>query len=186
MVSNGFQIYCEDDVISLQVLPKHLLLQLHSLLKSCAGLLPGLQTQRRPRVSWLKRGERPVYSGRERSRSACKERRLKGNKRVLLRDRNTAVASHYDSGIKIYDMSRRCREELERRKAEERAEQEAEAQRLIEEKRRREEEELRQAEEERAQAMREAALLQKQVGNANFAKGIISAPTGVILFFLPI
>lgn len=183
MVSNGFQIYCEDDVISLQVLPKHLLLQLHSLLKSCAGLLPGLQTQRRPLVSWLKRGERPVYSGKERSRSACKERRLKGNKRVLLRDRNTAVASHYDSGIKIYDMSRRCREELERRKAEERAEQEAEAQRLIEEKRRREEEELRQAEEERAQAMREAALLQKQVGNANFAKGIISAPTGVILFF---
>lgn len=73
-----------------------------------------------------------------------------------------------DSCIKIYDMSRRCREELERRKAEERAQEEAEAQRLIEEKRRREEEELRRAEEERAQAMREAALLQKQVGNANF------------------
>ncbi|XP_036928701.1 ensconsin isoform X1 [Acanthopagrus latus] len=57
---------------------------------------------------------------------------------------------------------RRCREELERKRAEERARQQAEAQRLIEEKMRREEEEQRQAEEERAQAMREAALLQKQ------------------------
>lgn len=61
--------------------------------------------------------------------------------------------------------SRRSREELERRRAEERARQQAEAQRLIEEKRRREQEEQRRAEEERAQAMREAALLQKQVGN---------------------
>ncbi|XP_029349022.1 ensconsin-like [Echeneis naucrates] len=57
---------------------------------------------------------------------------------------------------------RRSREELEHRRAEERARQQAEAQRLIEEKKRREEEEQRRAEEERAQAMREAALLQKQ------------------------
>lgn len=60
------------------------------------------------------------------------------------------------------EAERRSREELERRRAEERARQQAEAQRLIEEKRRREQEEQRQAEEERAQAMREAALLQKQ------------------------
>ncbi|XP_041828379.1 ensconsin isoform X2 [Melanotaenia boesemani] len=60
------------------------------------------------------------------------------------------------------EAERRSREELERRRAEERARQEAEAQRLIEEKMRREEEEQRQAEEERAQAMREAALLQKK------------------------
>lgn len=85
-------------------------------------------------------------------------------------------------------MSRRCREELERRRAEERARQQAEAQRLIEEKRRREEEEQRRAEEERAQAMREAALLQKQVGNTNIpwcisevAKGTTSAPTGILV-----
>ena len=64
-------------------------------------------------------------------------------------------------------MPRRSREELERKRAEERAQQQAEAERLVEEKRRREEEEQRQAEEERAQAMREAALLQKQVGSAN-------------------
>uniref|UniRef100_A0A1A8M064 Microtubule-associated protein 7 n=1 Tax=Nothobranchius pienaari TaxID=704102 RepID=A0A1A8M064_9TELE len=57
----------------------------------------------------------------------------------------------------------RCNhEEPERRRAQERAQQEAEAQRLVEEKRRREEEEQRRAEEERAQAMKEAALLQKQ------------------------
>ncbi|KAM4540246.1 ensconsin isoform 2-T2 [Fundulus diaphanus] len=54
------------------------------------------------------------------------------------------------------------RNEQERRRAEEQARQEAEAQRLVEEKRRREEEEQRRAEEERAQAMKEAALLQKQ------------------------
>ncbi|XP_018559217.1 ensconsin isoform X1 [Lates calcarifer] len=60
------------------------------------------------------------------------------------------------------EAERRSREELERRRSEERARQQAEAQRLIEEKRRREEEEQRRAEEERAQAMREAALLQKQ------------------------
>ncbi|XP_056249244.1 ensconsin isoform X1 [Seriola aureovittata] len=60
------------------------------------------------------------------------------------------------------EAERRSREELERRRAEERARQQAEAQHLIEEKRRREEEEQRRAEEERAQAMREAALLQKQ------------------------
>lgn len=113
-------------------------------------------------MPWLKRGERPGYSGRERHRSACKERRLKGDKHVLLGDRNTAVAGHYNSCITIYDMSRRCLEELEHKRTEERAQQ-AEAQRLIEEKRRREEEEQRRAEEERAQAMREAALLQKQV-----------------------
>lgn len=63
-------------------------------------------------------------------------------------------------------MLRRCREELERQRAEERERQQAEAQRLIEEKMRREEEEQRRAEEERAQALREAALLQKQVGRA--------------------
>lgn len=77
------------------------------------------------------------------------------------------MAGHSHSCITIFDISRRCREELERKRAEERARQQAEAQRLIEEKRRREEEEQRRAEEERAQAMREAALLQKQVGNAN-------------------
>ncbi|KAM3594170.1 uncharacterized protein V6R79_003561 [Siganus canaliculatus] len=60
------------------------------------------------------------------------------------------------------EAERRSREELECRRAEERARQQAEAERLIEEKRRRDEEEQRQAEEERAQAMREAALLQKQ------------------------
>ncbi|XP_029983285.1 ensconsin isoform X2 [Sphaeramia orbicularis] len=60
------------------------------------------------------------------------------------------------------EAERRSREELELRRAEERARQQAEAQRLIEEKRRREEEEQRRAEEERAQAMKEAALLQKQ------------------------
>ncbi|XP_070698357.1 ensconsin [Pempheris klunzingeri] len=60
------------------------------------------------------------------------------------------------------EAERRSREELERKRTEERARQQAEAQRLIEEKRRREEEEQRRAEEERAQAMREAALLQKQ------------------------
>ncbi|XP_043998474.1 ensconsin isoform X3 [Gambusia affinis] len=54
------------------------------------------------------------------------------------------------------------REEEQCRRAEEQARQEAEARRLVEEKRRREEEEQRRAEEERAQAMREAALLQKQ------------------------
>lgn len=52
-------------------------------------------------------------------------------------------------------------------RAGERARQQAEARRLIEEKMRREGEEQRQAEEERAQARREAALLQKQVRNAN-------------------
>ncbi|XP_074517036.1 uncharacterized protein map7a isoform X3 [Sebastes fasciatus] len=60
------------------------------------------------------------------------------------------------------EAERRSREELERKRAEERARQQAEAQRLIEEKMRREEEEQRKAEEERAQAMMEAALLQKQ------------------------
>ncbi|XP_077418904.1 uncharacterized protein LOC144049978 isoform X2 [Vanacampus margaritifer] len=60
------------------------------------------------------------------------------------------------------EAERRSREELERRRAEERARQQAEAEHLIAEKQRREEEEHRQAEEERAQAMREAALLQKQ------------------------
>ncbi|XP_026195203.1 ensconsin isoform X2 [Anabas testudineus] len=60
------------------------------------------------------------------------------------------------------EAERQSREELEHRRAEERARQQAEAQRLIEEKRRREEEEQRRAEEERAQAMQEAALLQKQ------------------------
>lgn len=65
--------------------------------------------------------------------------------------------------LNICAMSRRRRDELERRRAEEQAREQAEAQRLIEEKRRREEEEQRRAEEERAQAMREAALLQKQV-----------------------
>ncbi|KAL7380388.1 hypothetical protein ABVT39_017033 [Epinephelus coioides] len=60
------------------------------------------------------------------------------------------------------EAERRSREELERKRAEERARQQAEAQRLIEEKMKREEEEQRRAEEERAQAMREAALLQKQ------------------------
>ncbi|XP_028251423.1 ensconsin isoform X4 [Parambassis ranga] len=60
------------------------------------------------------------------------------------------------------EAERRSREELERRRTEERARQQAEAQRLIEEKRRREDEEQRRAEEERAEAMREAALLQKQ------------------------
>lgn len=160
MVFNWFQIYTEVDVI--------FLIQLHSLLKSCTGLQPGPQTQRRPHVSWLKRGERPDYNGRERSRSACKERRPKGKKHVRLRDRlqykaSTTVVSHF---MNLW-CPRRSREELEHRRAEERARQQAEAQRLIEEKRRREEDELRRAEEERAQAMREAALLQKQVGNAN-------------------
>ncbi|XP_047467927.1 ensconsin-like isoform X4 [Mugil cephalus] len=60
------------------------------------------------------------------------------------------------------EAERRSREDLELKRAEERARQNAEAQRLIEEKRRREEEEHRRAEEERAEAMREAALLQKQ------------------------
>uniref|UniRef100_UPI003AAAEB15 ensconsin n=1 Tax=Centroberyx gerrardi TaxID=166262 RepID=UPI003AAAEB15 len=60
------------------------------------------------------------------------------------------------------EAERRSREELEHRRGEERARQQAETQRLVDEKRRREEEEQRQAEEERAQAMREAALLQKQ------------------------
>uniref|UniRef100_A0A4W6EW69 Microtubule-associated protein 7a n=1 Tax=Lates calcarifer TaxID=8187 RepID=A0A4W6EW69_LATCA len=68
------------------------------------------------------------------------------------------------------EAERRSREELERRRSEERARQQAEAQRLIEEKRRREEEEQRRAEEERAQAMREAALLQKQVGKEEQAR----------------
>lgn len=66
-------------------------------------------------------------------------------------------------------MCRRSREDLELRRAEERARQNAEAQRLIEEKRRREEEEQRRAEEERAEAMREAALLQKQVGRSSIS-----------------
>ncbi|KAM4625068.1 uncharacterized protein map7a [Polymixia lowei] len=57
---------------------------------------------------------------------------------------------------------RRSREELEKRRAEERARLQAEAQRLVEEKRRKDEEDQRRADEERAQAMREAALLQKQ------------------------
>uniref|UniRef100_A0A3Q3K911 Uncharacterized protein n=1 Tax=Monopterus albus TaxID=43700 RepID=A0A3Q3K911_MONAL len=58
---------------------------------------------------------------------------------------------------------RRSHEELEYRRAKERAQQQAEAQRLIEEKKRREEEEQRRAEEERAQAMREAFVFLKQV-----------------------
>ncbi|XP_023209140.1 ensconsin isoform X2 [Xiphophorus maculatus] len=60
------------------------------------------------------------------------------------------------------EAERRSREEQQCRRAEEQARQEAEARRLVEEKRKREEEEQRRAEEERAQAMREAALLQKQ------------------------
>ncbi|XP_029317272.1 ensconsin isoform X2 [Cottoperca gobio] len=60
------------------------------------------------------------------------------------------------------EAERRSREELEHRRADERARQQAEAHRLVEEKMKREEEEHRRAEEERAQAMREAALLQKQ------------------------
>lgn len=83
-------------LISLQVL----LVQLHSLLKSCSGLQPGLQTQRRPHVFWPKRGEKPGYNGRERSRSTCKERRLKGNKHLheteaLQRQAIKAVVSLY-------------------------------------------------------------------------------------------
>lgn len=103
----------------------------------------------------------PTPTG-ERGAGAPAER---GGRKVT--SRNTAVAGHSLSCITIFDISRRCREELERKRVEERARQQAEAQRLIEEKRRREEEEQRRAEEERAQAMREAALLQKQVGNAN-------------------
>ncbi|XP_032403652.1 ensconsin isoform X4 [Xiphophorus hellerii] len=60
------------------------------------------------------------------------------------------------------EAERRSRAEQQCRRAEEQARQEAEARRLVEEKRKREEEEQRRAEEERAQAMREAALLQKQ------------------------
>ncbi|XP_056282560.1 ensconsin-like isoform X2 [Pseudoliparis swirei] len=60
------------------------------------------------------------------------------------------------------EAERRSREELEGKRAEERARQRAEAQRLVEEKRKREEKEQRKAEEERAEAAREAALLQKQ------------------------
>ena len=66
---------------------------------------------------------------------------------------------------------RRGREELERRRVEQRARLEAEAKWLVEERKRREEEEQKHAEEERAsaeeekalRAMQEAALLQKQV-----------------------
>lgn len=164
-----FQINTDVDIIPLKVLWRWLLIQLHSLLKSWAGLQLVPQTQRQLHVSWLKRGERPVSKGRERSRSGWTERRLIG-KHLLVR--YTAAMGQllwekYKTVVKFSGVSRRSREELERRRAEERAQQQAEAQRLIEEKRRREEEEQRQAEEERAQAMREAALLQKQVGNAN-------------------
>lgn len=66
---------------------------------------------------------------------------------------------------------RRGREELERRRVEQRARLEAEAKWLVEERKRREEDEQKHAEEERTsaeeekalRAMQEAALLQKQV-----------------------
>lgn len=65
-----------------QVLPKHLLPHLSNLLRLQASLQPGRRTQRRLPVSWLKRGEKPDSSGRERSRSVCKERRRTGKKQV--------------------------------------------------------------------------------------------------------
>lgn len=62
-----------------------------------------------------------------------------------------------------FDTCRRSRDELESRRTTERARQQAEAERLVLEKRKREKEEQQRAEEERAQAIKEAALLQKQV-----------------------
>uniref|UniRef100_A0A8C5HHS7 Ensconsin-like n=1 Tax=Gouania willdenowi TaxID=441366 RepID=A0A8C5HHS7_GOUWI len=66
------------------------------------------------------------------------------------------------------EAERQKQQELELRRAEERARQQAEAELFLMEKMRREEEEQRQAEEERAQALREAALLQKRVGIMDF------------------
>lgn len=51
--------------------------------------------QRRLPASWLKGGEKPDYSGRERSRSVCKERRRRGKKLILLPHRNTTAAGRY-------------------------------------------------------------------------------------------
>lgn len=162
-----FKIFLKVIFFSQQVLLKHLLPHLSNLLRLQASLQPGRRTQRRLPVSWLKGGEKPDSSGRERSRSVCKERRRTGKKRVDP-TRSPQKHKHYvrldvARHITTRDMFRRCREEMERRRTEERARQQAEAQRLIEEKMRREEEEQRQAEEERAQALREAALLQQQV-----------------------
>lgn len=150
--------------VSFQALLKfQLLLQLHTLLKSWISLPRVPQTQKKRPGSWLKGGGRPDWRGSERSRSASKERRRKGDQLVLAqRD----AASSSSLWTKIYTMSRRRRDELERRRAEEQSRQEAEAQRLVEEKRRRDEEEQRRAEEERAQALMEAALLQKQVNGS--------------------
>lgn len=148
--------------VSFQALLKfQLLLQLHALLRSFLSLPQVLQAQKKHPGSWLKGGERPDWRGRERSRSASKERRRKGDKLVLAQ-RDAARSSF----SKIYTMSRQRQDALERRRAEEQARQEAEAQRLLEEKRRRDEEEQRRAEEERAQAVMEAALLQKQVDHS--------------------
>lgn len=146
--------------------PKYLLVQLHRRLKPCPAPQLGPQTQRRPHVSWLKRGERLDYSGRKRNKSVYRERRLKGRKKKSTPKYKAKILPQQAfENIALQFTSRRSREELERRRAEERARQQAEAQRLIEEMKRREQEEQRRAEEERAQAMREAALLQKQVGN---------------------
>ncbi|KAG7263155.1 hypothetical protein CRUP_038028 [Coryphaenoides rupestris] len=72
--------------------------------------------------------------------------------------------SHEEAELRRAEEAEQLRRAKERahQRAEEQARLHLEAQRLVEEKRRREEEEHRRAEEERAQAMREAALLQKK------------------------
>lgn len=65
-----------------KVLLKQLLPHLCNPLRSLASLQPGRRTRRRLPASWLKGGEKPDSSGRERSRSVCKERRRTGKKRV--------------------------------------------------------------------------------------------------------
>lgn len=68
-------------LFSLYVLVKPLLFQLHGLQRSCFVLQLAPLTRRRPHDFWLKRGERPACSGRERSRNACRERKPKGKKK---------------------------------------------------------------------------------------------------------
>lgn len=82
-LSNLF-VHFKLGVVSFQALLKFpFLLQLHSLLKSRASLPQVLQAQKKLPGSWLKGGEKPDWRGRERSRSASRERRRKGDKPVL-------------------------------------------------------------------------------------------------------
>lgn len=81
--ASNLSVHFKLGFVSFQALLKfQLLLQLHALLKSWISLPQVLQAQKKHPGSWLKGGERPDWRGRERSRSASKERRRKGDKLV--------------------------------------------------------------------------------------------------------